>query len=76
MFYVYIIQSRFDGSYYIGYTENLVRRIEQHNNGESIYTSKKMPWQMVYFEKFQTKTEAIRREKFLKRQKINLFIRN
>ncbi|MBN1340526.1 MAG: GIY-YIG nuclease family protein [Bacteroidales bacterium] len=33
-----------DGSFYIGYTNDLQKRLAQHNNGESRYTSKKMPW--------------------------------
>lgn len=69
MFCTYIIQSELDGSYYIGFTENLERRLENHNLGLSKYTSKKMPWELVYFEAFKTKKESILREKFLKRQK-------
>ncbi|WP_410479059.1 GIY-YIG nuclease family protein [Pedobacter psychrodurus] len=47
---VYIIQSLADKSYYKGFTENPLRRLVQHNNGESIYTSTKLPWCFVYIE--------------------------
>ncbi|WP_242117176.1 GIY-YIG nuclease family protein [Aestuariivivens sediminicola] len=69
MFYTYIIESEQDGSFYIGYTEHLDKRISEHNMGLSAYTKKKTPWKIVYVEAFTTKREAILREKFLKRQK-------
>ena len=69
MFYVYLIQSEVDSSFYIGYTSNLELRIKQHNNGESIYSRRKKPWKMVYSEEFENKTFALKRERFLKKQK-------
>ena len=72
-FTVYILQSEKDGSYYIGFTSNLNQRLEYHNSGKSRYTSKKMPWKVVYTELFETRSEAIRREKFLKKQKNHEF---
>ena len=69
MYYVYIIQSQFDSTFYIGYSENIEERLKEHNFGRTNYTSKKRPWSLVYFEEFENKTDAIRRELFLKRQK-------
>lgn len=60
--YVYIIQSLADKSYYKGFTENPILRIQRHNNGESTYTSAKCPWVLVYVEIFETKKEALKRE--------------
>ena len=68
-FTVYIIQSEYDKSFYIGYTSNIEQRIEYHNTGKSRYTSRKMPWRLVYTEHFDSRSEALQREKFLKRQK-------
>jgi putative endonuclease len=68
-YWVYIIESQKDHSYYIGSTSNLERRFEQHNLGESRYTSQKMPWKLAYFEEYQDKTSALKREIFLKKQK-------
>ncbi|MGB4415491.1 MAG: GIY-YIG nuclease family protein [Paludibacter sp.] len=65
--FVYIIQSEQDQTYYKGFTENIVKRLEQHNNGESEYTSRKMPWKLVYLEELTTKREALIREKQIKR---------
>jgi putative endonuclease len=42
-FYVYIIQSKKDNSFYKGFSENPYQRLDQHNNGESHYTSSKIP---------------------------------
>jgi putative endonuclease len=70
---VYILQSDQDGSYYIGYTSNLKQRLLYHNSGKSRYTSRKMPWRVVYTETFQSRAEALRREKFLKSQRNKAF---
>ena len=69
MYFTYILQSEVDKSFYIGYTSDLQKRLSGHNAGMSRYTSKKAPWKIVYFESFETKSEAIKRELFLKRQK-------
>ena len=63
---VYIIQSLKDNSYYIGYSSNVAQRILKHNSSKKGYTSTKKPWALVYSELFQTKTEALIRELFLK----------
>jgi len=49
-YYVYIIKSIADGSYYKGFSEKPATRLLQHNNGECTYTSRKIPWQLVYVE--------------------------
>lgn len=67
---VYIIQSEKDSSFYIGYSKNAENRLVDHNSGKSRYTSKKIPWKIVYVESFDNKTDALRREKFLKKQKL------
>ncbi len=69
MFFVYILESKVDGTYYIGQTNNLDQRLDYHNKGLSKYTSRKVPWEVVYYEEFDTRTEAIGRERFLKKQR-------
>ena len=73
MYYVYILQSEMDNSFYTGYTNNLERRLKEHNEGKSRYTSKKIPWKIVYSEEFGEKSDAIKREFFLKKQKSREF---
>ncbi len=60
-------------SYYIGYTSNIESRLIEHNSGLSRYTSKKIPWILVYSEICVSKGDAIKREQFLKRQKNRRF---
>jgi putative endonuclease len=69
MFYTYILQSEKDGSFYIGYTQNLANRLEQHNMARKGYTASRQPWVLVYHEAFGSKSEAMKRERFLKAQK-------
>jgi putative endonuclease len=66
-FYVYILQSEFDGSFYKGFSENPLQRLGQHNSGESHYTSLKRPWKLVYIEELADKRSALIREKNLKK---------
>ena len=73
MFFVYLLKSHFDGSFYVGYTTDLARRLEEHNEGLSRYTSRKISWEMVHTEAFETKAEALKREIFLKKQRNRTF---
>jgi putative endonuclease len=66
-FYVYIIQSQVDQSYYKGFSENPPNRLVQHNNGDCLYTSRKTPWTLVHIEELPTKREALIRERVLKK---------
>ena len=66
-YYVYILQSEVDASFYKGFTQDPIKRFQQHNDGESKYTSTKIPWKMVYVELFESKKEALIREKNLKK---------
>jgi putative endonuclease len=73
-FFVYILQSKKDFSFYIGQTNDLDARLSKHNDGFSKYSSSKMPWRLVYFEKFDTRTEAIKRENEIKSKKSRKYI--
>ena len=66
-YYAYILQSEVDQSYYKGSTEDYMKRLEQHNQGLSHYTSRKMPWKLVYVERFESRAAAMSREKSLKK---------
>ncbi|MNE32383.1 GIY-YIG nuclease superfamily protein [compost metagenome] len=67
--YIYILRSQQDGTYYKGYTENYLRRLAEHNNGKSEYTSSKIPWDLIYVEEHPDKRSALIREKKLKKCK-------
>lgn len=66
MFFVYLLQSRKDQSFYMGCTNDLRRRLEQHNQRESYHTRKYAPWWLIYFEGYFSRQDAYRREKALK----------
>ncbi|MBN1393384.1 MAG: GIY-YIG nuclease family protein [Sedimentisphaerales bacterium] len=66
-FYVYILRSDKDGTLYVGHTNNLAKRMQQHNSsGKKTYTAARGPWGLVYSEACSSRTQAVRRELFLK----------
>ncbi|EOZ98268.1 hypothetical protein A33Q_0922 [Indibacter alkaliphilus LW1] len=76
VFFVYILQSLKDRSFYVGVSHNPEERLEKHNRPHKGYTGRKQPWVLVYTETFPTKTEALKRENFIKAQKSRVFIEN
>ena len=65
-FYVYILQSQKDKELYIGYTNNLKKRLEEHNKGLSFSTKIRTPLKLIYFEGCLNQDDAKRREHYLK----------
>jgi putative endonuclease len=70
-FYVYILQSEIDNSFYKGFSEDVFKRLIQHNEGHATYTKNKRPWKLVYFEELPDKKTALIREKSIKKADIN-----
>ena len=67
MYYIYIIQSiNYSNKNYVGFTEDVEKRLKAHNNGQSIYTSKYKPWKMISYLSFKNKQSAKDFEKYLK----------
>ncbi len=68
MYYVYVLKSQKykTTKIYIGSTSDLVRRVKQHNNMENISTRYGIPWKLIYYEAFESKQDALNREKGLK----------
>lgn len=65
-FYVYVLESLKDKNRYIGYTNNLKRRIEEHKKGLSFSTKCRQPFKLIYFEGCLNEEDAKRREGYLK----------
>lgn len=64
MFYVYVLKS---GSHsYIGYTEDLKRRLKEHNAGQNKSTKAYVPWELIFYEAYISQEDALRREGYLK----------
>ena len=66
MHYVYVLFSESHQCRYVGSALDVEARLKQHNLGGSKYTSGRRPWKIVHAESFPTKTEPLKREKFLK----------
>ena len=66
MYYTYVLRSLKNGVLYKGQTQDLVSRLEVHNAGMVRYTKKYIPWELVYFETFNTRAESMAREKYFK----------
>jgi putative endonuclease len=69
MYFVYILQSLNSNRYYIGHTNHIDRRIQEHNTGNTKSTKAFAPWKLVYTEKFKSRLEAVRREREIKSYK-------
>jgi len=64
--YVYVLESRRTGRYYIGSTHDVEKRLAQHNAGRTKSTRNLRPWNILHVEIFTTKPEAARRERLIK----------
>ncbi len=74
MFYTYVLLSETTGKRYTGQTNNLEARLLSHNSGNSPFTKGRGPWKLIYSEEFQTRSDAMKREKFLKSGKGREFL--
>ncbi len=69
MFYIYILKSGIDNKLYTGFSKDLKKRIKDHNNGDVDSTRKRRPLNLIYYEAYKEKSDALKREKFLKTTK-------
>jgi putative endonuclease len=74
MNYVYVLKSKKDLKRYIGLTNNLQIRVSFHNDGKVESTKNRRPFELIYYEEIEDRTEAARREKFLKSGKGREFL--
>lgn len=65
-YFVYVLKSERDEIRYVGSCEDTQKRLCQHNRGESRFTRGHCPWTLIYKEEYGTRSEAMKREKFLK----------
>ncbi len=73
-FLVYILQSSKNGKLYIGQTQYLADRLYIHNKGYSKSTRSGVPWKLIHSEKFSNRSEAMKRERYLKTLKNKKYI--
>jgi putative endonuclease len=75
MFYVYILFSKKDNKFYIGFTRDLKRRLKEHNDGKVISTSKRRPLVLIMYEAYVLEEDARAREKYFKTTKGKIQLR-
>lgn len=63
---VYVLSNTVARKSYVGLTDNLDRRLKEHNSGDSYYTKRYAPWKVIYTEELNSQFEARKREKYLK----------
>ena len=66
MYFVYVLRSIIYETRYIGSTRDIVKRVKEHNSGKVRYTKGRRPWKLVYQEEFGTRSDARKRELYLK----------
>lgn len=75
MYYTYVLKSKKDGKFYIGYTEDLKERIKMHFSGRVVSTKNRRPLLLIYYEAYLNKADAKGRERFLKSGSGHRFIK-
>ena len=68
MYYLYVLRSKKNSSFYIGSTRNLRNRFAEHNSSKSTYSKKFIPWELIYYEAYISYKLAFKREKSLKKR--------
>ncbi|WP_344852648.1 GIY-YIG nuclease family protein [Pedobacter jeongneungensis] len=74
MFYTYILYSKIRDRYYIGSTINLTERLKKHNTNHAGFTGHTGDWCIFWFQVFETKRDAILRERQIKNWKSRIMI--
>ena len=69
MYFIYILKSKKDGKKYIGQTNNPEKRLHLHNSKQVHSTKGRVPLEIIYTESYNTRAEAVSREKYLKSHK-------
>ena len=66
MYYAYVIKSKVKDFYYKGHCEDLDKRLHEHNSGMTKSIKAFIPFEIVYYEVFETRQQAVEREKYFK----------
>ncbi len=76
MYYVYVLHSKVDKKFYVGYTGDLRKRVKAHSDGIVTATRERRPLELLYYEACINKNDAIKREKYLKTTYGKRYIKN
>lgn len=69
MYYVYVLFSLKDKKFYIGFSTDVQRRLEEHNQGKNTSTKPRRPFELIYYEAHYSKADAQKRERYFKTTK-------
>ncbi len=75
MYYTYVLQSKKDGKFYVGFTKDLKLRFEQHSKGRVESTRDRRPLTLIYYEACLDQNDATKREKYLKSYHGRMFLK-
>jgi putative endonuclease len=73
-FHMYILQSLSTGRFYVGHTQDISIRLQEHNQGRVPSTRNRGPWRLFYTQEFLTRSEASQRERQVKQMKSRAWI--
>ena len=76
MFFTYVLISERDNKFYIGFTDDLEKRLEGHHNGTVASTAYRRPLKLIYYEACLNSKDALKREKYFKTGFGRRFLRN
>ncbi|MDY0255099.1 MAG: GIY-YIG nuclease family protein [Tenuifilaceae bacterium] len=73
-YFTYILESELNGRYYVGSCEDVAARLKRHNEGATPSTKPYRPWRVVWTQQLDSRAEALKREREIKRMKSRLYI--
>jgi putative endonuclease len=76
MYYTYILYSKKINKFYTGQTQDIIRRLEEHNRGKTPFMASGCPWTIVYSIELPSRAEAMKLEKFIKKKGAERFLDN
>lgn len=69
LYYVYTLLSQKDNKFYIGFSTEVFGRTDDHNAGRNVSTARRGPFDLIHFEAFLSKADALRRKRYFKTTK-------
>ena len=74
MYITYILHSFKLDRFYTGQTDNLIHRLEEHNRGKDHFTAKGTPWKLIFTQEFNSRGDALKLEKYIKKRGAKRFL--
>jgi putative endonuclease len=75
VYFTYVLKSKTHNYFYKGHCKDLQKRLDQHNAGMTVSLRPYLPFEIIYFEQFETEIEAVKREKYFKTSRGREFLR-